>query len=117
TVIDGDERAVGGEGFFHCAAEGLGALEERSEVARRKVGESFDVSAGDEEDVAGEEGAMIEEGDAVFVLEDDGSGDGAGGDLAERTGVGGHVPMMPWGFLQEKCISSPPPDTGPLLLS
>jgi hypothetical protein len=93
AVVYGDQGAFGAERFLDGAAERLGALEERRDVGGREVGERFDVAARDEQDVAGEKGPVIEEGEGSVVLVDDGRGNGAGRDLAEGAG-GRHVSMM-----------------------
>ena len=84
AVVHGDERSGGSESGFDGAAEVLGDREEGLEQVDRELRQGFDVEFGNEEGMAGEEGAVIEEGQGAVVLEDDGGVDPAGGDFAEE---------------------------------
>ncbi len=83
-VVVGDEDALRGEARLDRARDALGEQEQRPDLRRLEVHQRDDVRARDDEDVAGEQRADVEEGDVLFVLEDDFGGDLVGSDFTEE---------------------------------
>jgi hypothetical protein len=84
TVVHCDERPLCLKRALHGAAKPLGIAEDCGELFGGQVDYRFAVRARNDEDVAGEQRARIEEGDACFVLDHAVGRDLAGGNCAER---------------------------------
>jgi hypothetical protein len=83
AVVHGHEAPVGPEAALHSGGDAPGVGEERLEEIVGELGEGGHVAAGDEEGVAGEDGAMVEEGQGVLTLQDDMGGLAPFDDVAE----------------------------------
>ena len=84
TIIDGDEGTL----RLHPLHDGLGEKPDIAEDCANelvgKIEERFDVALYDKQSVAGEERAMIEEGQRNIVLKNFEAGNGAANDLTKR---------------------------------
>ncbi len=91
SVVDRHERAIRRQGRFDGASEALRACEKGRDQIGGQFGECFVVNARNEEYVAHEERARIEEPEACFVFEDTVRLPFARHDLAEEAG---HAPRL-----------------------
>src|SRR5439155_11356863 len=83
AVVDGHEAAVRLHPVLHRRGQRAGPQEERTDARGREVAERLVMLLGHEQAMAGEDGAVIEERDALLVVEDDVAVP-AGHDGAER---------------------------------
>jgi hypothetical protein len=84
-IVDRHERAVATGSLRHRASQTLREGEEWSHVANGQIGKGRDMLPGHEQNMAGQEWASIEEGDAIWIVEDDLGGRIASDDGAEDT--------------------------------
>jgi hypothetical protein len=85
-VVERDEGALGSQGRLEGEGEQSGVPEEGGGEFVREFGQTGDMAAGNEKDMAGEKRAVVEEGEGVGVFKNYSRGRVPGGDLAELAG-------------------------------
>jgi hypothetical protein len=83
-VVDGDEGAVCFHCCLHFSSEHLSVGEKRADQGCGEIRQSGVVSSRNQQDVAGEKRANVEEGDRDFVFENDLGFQFARSDFAEK---------------------------------
>ena len=86
-IVDRHERTVATGGISHGACQTSPEGEEWSHVSDGQIGKGRDMLPGHEQNMAGQERASIEEGNASRIIEDDLRGRIAADDGAEHTPV------------------------------
>ena len=71
-VVHGDERPLGPDRPLDRLSQPLGVPEQGMDQMIGEIGEGLVMLAGDQKDMAGKEGTVVEEGDGALVFHDDG---------------------------------------------
>lgn len=90
-VVHRNEGPLGAKAFKHRGGEPLGPFEETATQVCGKLGERDQVLTRDQENVALENGADIEEGNEVVVGQNDVGSDRPSGNVAEQASHGGRL--------------------------
>ena len=94
-VVDGDEEAIRLHPGLDGAREALHVPEEGASELGREIEHRLAMEPGNEEAMAREQRAMVEEREEISVLEDQVSGELARGYPAEGALSGGHWRVLP----------------------